>query len=161
MQTRVPLGMMCTVSSAARKRHSEGIAHLSSSPDPFGYGNDRGSGSTPPPPQSSGAPPASTLSVAGPPTIYLIVAGALGLVGLLIGAVLGGSGPLAVVGWVLAGPVAIGVLSAFTLLDTNRRARPIYAEPTWVKPAYWAVLILAAVGIIICALRIADWIGRL
>lgn len=93
--------------------------------------------------------------------MYLIVAGVLALIGLVVGAALGASGPLAVVGWVLAGPVAIGVLSAFTLLDTNRRAMPVYAEPGWTKPAYWAVLAVAAIGIIICALRIADWIGRL
>ncbi|WP_072804089.1 hypothetical protein [Rhodococcoides yunnanense] len=134
---------------------------MASSPDPFGYGNDRGFGSPPPSPRALDSQPTSSLSVAGPPTLYLIASGVLAFIGLIVGAVLGASGPVAVVGWVLAGPVAIGVLSAFTLLDTNRRARPVYTEPTWMKPAYWAVLVIAATGIIVCALRIADWIGRL
>ncbi|WP_186629394.1 hypothetical protein [Rhodococcus sp. BP22] len=136
---------------------------MASSPDPFGYGNDRGFGSPPPLPshQPAGVQPSSSLSVAGPPLAYLFASGALALIGLVVGVALGASGPLAVIGWVLAGPIAIGVLSAFTLLDTNRRARPVYAEPTWTRPAYWAVLVIAAIGIIVCALRIADWIGRL
>lgn len=88
-------------------------------------------------------------------------AGALALLGVVIGVFLGGSGPIAIVGWVAAGPLAIGVLSAFTLVDTSRRASAVYTEAGWVKSAYWGVLVIAAVGIIVCALRIADWIGRL
>jgi len=83
------------------------------------------------------------------------------VLGVVLGIVAGGSGPLALVGWALAGPGAIGVLSAFTLLDTKRRAAPVYMQPTWITAVYWSVLVVAGVGIVIGALRVADWVGRL
>lgn len=100
------------------------------------------------------------LAVAGPPTWLLAVVGVLAVIGIGIG-VLASSGPVAIAGWALAGPAAIGVLSAFTLLDTKRRAMPVYTQPTWLTAAYGCVLALAGVGIVIGALRIADWVGRL
>lgn len=101
------------------------------------------------------------LTVATPPIGLLAVAGAVAVLGVVLGLVAGGSGPLALAGWALAGPGAIGVLSAFTLLDTKRRAAPVYMQPTWITAVYWSVLVVAGVGIVIGALRVADWVGRL
>lgn len=134
--------------------------------DPLGQSAGGGYG-FPPPAAGPGtsAPrdsaPSAGLTIARPPSAFIAAAGGLALIGVVLGAVFGGSGPLAVVGWLAAGPLAIGTLSAFTLVDTSRRATSVYTEPSWVKPAYWTVLAVAAVGIILCALRIADWIGRL
>ncbi|WP_143049005.1 MULTISPECIES: hypothetical protein [Rhodococcus] len=99
--------------------------------------------------------------MATPPTGLLAVAGAVAVLGVVLGVLAGGSGPLALTGWALAGPGAIGVLSAFTLLDTKRRALPVYMQPTWITAAYWGVLAVAGVGIVVGALRVANWVGRL
>ncbi|OOK63754.1 putative membrane protein [Mycobacterium kansasii] len=52
---------------------------------------------------------------------------------------MGHSLPAAFSGWLLAGPVAIGVLAEFTRVDTQRRANAVYSAPRW-SHLYWAVL---------------------
>ncbi len=138
--------------------------------DPFAARSPSYRGGSPVPPSftpsAGGAGPSASgggrgLAVATPPTGLLAVAGAVAVLGVVLGVLAGGSGPLALTGWALAGPGAIGVLSAFTLLDTKRRALPVYMQPTWITAAYWGVLAVAGVGIVVGALRVANWVGRL
>lgn len=105
--------------------------------------------------------PADTIVLGRPPVVWLAVAGVVALVGAVLAIVAGGSAAFAVVAWLLAGPAAIGVLAVYTVLDTQQRALPVYAQPTWTRAAYGGVLAVAAVGILISAWFIADWIGRL
>ena len=67
--------------------------------------------------------------------------------------------PLA--GWLLAGPVAIGVLAQYSRVDTRRRTDAVYSAPTWTGGAYWLVLAVCLVGIALAAWQIALWAGRL
>lgn len=138
--------------------------------DPFDFGSSgspsSGSASSggPQPPRFGGPTdrpaPGGVLAVAGPPVGVLVAAGALAVAGIAVGILAGGSGPLSIAAWVCAGPLAIGVLAAYTLLDTKKRAFPVYTQPAWASAAYWTVLAFAAAGIVIGALRVADWVGR-
>jgi len=100
------------------------------------------------------------LSVAGPPLTWLGASAAAAVIGLLLAALLGALPPLAVTGWVLAGPVAIGALAVYTSADTRRRARPVYISPNWLTAAYYACLGVCLVGVVVAAIRIALWVGR-
>lgn len=108
----------------------------------------------------AGVSTAQEIIVAKPPVLWVSLAAAAAVIGLVVAVVSGGGSALAIVAWVLAGPVAIGLLAVHTLIDTNRRASAVYSEPGWLKPAYWGVLAVAGVGILLSAWLIADWIGR-
>lgn len=113
---------------------------------PFGFGTD----------PAFSAP----LEAARPPVGWIVAAGALALLGLAGAVVLGTDVRLAVVSWLLAGPVAIGLLAVFTVRDTGQRAKPVYTAPSWVTAAYRVTLGLSLLGVVAGALRIADWAGR-
>jgi hypothetical protein len=66
----------------------------------------------------------------------------------------------ALVGWLLAGPLAIGALAVYTRVDTRRRSESIYSAPRWTATLYWAVLVVCLVGIALGAWQIALWAGR-
>ena len=102
----------------------------------------------------------TTLQISGPPTGILVAAAVLAAAGTVL-AVLGWGGWLALLGWALAAPLAIGALGLFTAHDTDRRARPVYLRPGWLGPAYWAVTALSVTGTIVGALGVAFWLGRL
>jgi len=134
--------------------------------DPFDFSaGDRPS--APPPPPSA---PRRSVAGAGPrgavaPRVSLLWLG-LGIataataaaVALWFGAV----APIAIVCWVLAGPVAIGLLAVHVLRATAVRAGPTaWTEPRAAVPLYWTALAVSAIGIGISAWRIADWAGRL
>jgi hypothetical protein len=133
--------------------------------DPFDFSaGDRPS--APPPPSA----PRRSVAGAGPrgavaPRVSLLWLG-LGIataataaaVALWFGAV----APIAIVCWVLAGPVAIGLLAVHVLRATAVRAGPTaWTEPRAAVPLYWTALAVSAIGIGISAWRIADWAGRL
>ncbi|MFG1929940.1 hypothetical protein ACGFK1_04705 [Mycobacterium sp. NPDC048908] len=109
-----------------------------------------------PPPSSAGDP----LTVVSPPTALLAVAAGVAAIGVVLAAV-GWGGPIAVIGWALAGPVAIGVMALYLATDTKRRAEPVYLRPEWLTMAYAAVAVLAVAGIVASALSVAFWVGRL
>lgn len=115
----------------------------------WGFDNNPGSSFTDPDP------------VAGPPVVWLAAVGVAATVGLVLAAVFGSIPAAAVAGWILCGPVAIGLLAVYTAADTRKRARPIYSQPKWVRFAYWGGFALSMVGIVFAALRIAFWVGHL
>jgi hypothetical protein len=67
---------------------------------------------------------------------------------------------LSIVGWLLGGLVAVGLVTWFTLLDTKRRADPYYlARPagSWLR----GLVILAAIaGVALNAWQFADYVSR-
>ncbi|GGK99763.1 hypothetical protein GCM10007382_19610 [Salinibacterium xinjiangense] len=86
---------------------------------------------------------------------------AAAVTGAVVAIVLGHAPPLAWLAWALAGPIAIGLFSIFSLRDTKQRAMPLYGERaavTWTLRIGW---VLAFVGVVLAALRLADWAGRL
>ena len=72
----------------------------------------------------------------------------------------GGVLGIALAGWLLAGPMAIGALTLYTRVDTRRRSEAIYSAPRWAGTLYWAVLAVCLIGIALGAWQIALWAGR-
>jgi hypothetical protein len=104
---------------------------------------------------------AEALTVAGPPLALFALAFALAAVGLAIGLAWGPRLAAAFAGWLLAGPVAIGVLAEFSRIDTSRRTHAVYSAPRWVPNVYWAILGVCLLGIAVGAWHIALWAGTL
>lgn len=104
------------------------------------------------------------LTTAGPPLVWFAVALALGIAGIALAATSVLAGPMiaaAVMGWLLAGPLAIGALAVFSRVDTRRRTEAIYSAPTWTSRLYWLVLAVCLLGIAVGAWQIALWAGTL
>lgn len=96
----------------------------------------------------------------GPPLVMLIVAGVVAVAGFAVSAFFF-EDVLAIVGWALAGPIAISLMGAFVGGDTDRRAEPGYLRPTWIGAAYALVAVASIAGIIVGAVGFAMWMGRL
>lgn len=110
------------------------------------------------------APALRSLTTAGPPWPLIFGALACAVLGAVASAVdiwVPGTPTLAMIGWVLAGPIAIGVLAAFTRVDTHRRTVAVYSAGHWIRTGYWGVLATCLVGVGIAAWQIALWAGRL
>jgi hypothetical protein len=113
--------------------------------------------------EPSGALGGEALATAGPPMVWFAVALALAVAGValaLLSALSGGVLATALVGWLLAGPIAIGALAVYTRVDTRRRTESIYSAPRWAARLYWAVLAACLIGIALGAWQIALWAGR-
>ncbi len=136
--------------------------------NPFQSGGPGGSAASPGGPISGGvpnsAPPRASdstdLTVAEPPVTLLAVAAATALIGAVVAIIMWATW-IAVIGWVLAGPVAIGVMANFVFKDTERRAEPVYLQPQWMTLAYVGVAVITLVSIFASALSVAYWAGRL
>lgn len=96
---------------------------------------------------------------ASPPLVWLAASGLLVAAGL--GLFFVGPGATAgVIGWVLAGPLAISVLAAFVLVDAKR------AETGWYRPSLLAdwgrrvVILVALVAVSLNAFLIANDLAR-
>lgn len=70
------------------------------------------------------------------------------------------SGPLLILAWLLAGPVAFGLIAWFANRDTRERARALYSESPLSRILFWAAVAVSIVAVLIAALQLAFWIGR-
>jgi hypothetical protein len=123
--------------------------------DPF---PDAGSSGTRAWPDVQGTP--STL-VAGPPVGWLLAAVAVGAVAAVVAGLWGAAVVVALLAWVAAGPVGVGLLGVHSRVDTQRRARSVYTSPSWAPVLYWGAVVVVASGIGLAAWRLAEWVGRL
>lgn len=102
----------------------------------------------------------SSLTVARPPLALFGLAIALAAAGAVIAGVWGDAVAAAGVGWLLAGPLAIGLLAIYTLVDTRRRTNAVYSAPSWTVAMYWTVVAVCLIGISTSAWHLALWAGR-
>ena len=86
---------------------------------------------------------------------------AIGVVAAVVSALFGTAIVVAGLAWFAAGPVAIGLLGLFILRDTKESAKPFYARPSSTTLFYYGALAAAFIGIVVSALQIANWAGRL
>lgn len=102
---------------------------------------------------SSGAPVSA-------PVGWLAVAGALEVVGLVLGLLADARPLLSVLGWLVGGFGAIGALAWFTLADSRRRTDPWYSATRAPALARTALAVAAVVVVAVNALQFADWASR-
>lgn len=107
----------------------------------------------------SPGPDAGSSASASAPILWLIAGIVVALAATVLGffwrELTGG-----IIGWVLAGPVAIGLLCLFALLDNKARQNPWYGEgalDAWLRRA---LVVMALVGIAVNAWTIADVVAR-
>jgi len=111
-------------------------------------------------PQGSGRPGRSgSIIPAGPPMLWLQVASALVIAGLVVFAVARGA-TLGLVGWILAGPLAIGALAGYTVADGRRRLDGWYAPSLLAEWQRRMTIVAALVVVALNAWRIADDVAR-
>ena len=101
------------------------------------------------------------LATSKAPAQWLLVAIGLAVVSIVVALILGSLPPLAIIAWVLAGPLGIGMLAFFTTSDLKARSGAVYLASSWVRPLYWASLVLCLAGAMVAAWKIAEWVGRL
>jgi hypothetical protein len=63
-------------------------------------------------------------------------------------------------GWLIGGPGAIGVLAVFVQSDTRRRVEPLYAESPLADWGRRAVVVMSLVAVALNAWSIADFVAR-
>lgn len=102
----------------------------------------------------------SSLVAARPPIVLLVIALVLAVVAGVVSLLLA-QPVVAILCWVVAGPIAIGLLAAFVRKDTYARSAGLYAAPGFVRPLYWLAIVGCLLAIWAPAWRIADWVGRL
>lgn len=68
--------------------------------------------------------------------------------------------PLAVVGWLLAGPIAIGFWALFLIKDSRRRAGAWYAPSAATRPLTLVLVTTALVVVALHAYHVADTVSR-
>ncbi len=145
-----------------------------SNDDPWGHGQQAGGAPDPaaagwgPSPfaTSPGSDPLGSPGTAGasapirPPILWLGLSAAAALIGGFVGWFLGVRLVPALLGWLLAGPIAIGLLARYVWRDTVRRAQPTRSDYGWTGPAYYACAVLAVLATALAAYEIALWFGR-
>ncbi len=68
--------------------------------------------------------------------------------------------PLGVIGWSLAGPVAIGLVAVFFVSDSRRRAGSWYTPSGVTLPLRMLVLVWAFAAVALHAYHVADVVSR-
>lgn len=95
------------------------------------------------------------------PVLWLAGAIACAIVALVVAAGFGASPVLAISAWLVGGPVAIALIAFFSLRDTRARAHTLYSADARVPWIYRFALVLSLAAVVLSALCIADWAGRL
>lgn len=135
--------------------------HDSNPTSPFGsqnLGSQPGAQQAPDAPFAAEAGP-SDLTVAGPPMHILFIVLGCAALGIIIAVLPWGF--TGIIGWLIAGPVAILMLGNFTTTDVRRRAAGMYASRSAATTLYWMAAILTLIAVIVTAILTALWVGRL
>lgn len=103
---------------------------------------------------------AGALTLATPPNGLLIVAGGVAAIGAVVGAV-GWGQWWALLGWLLAGPIAIWLIARFIAVDTLRKTATVYSRPSSTGVLWTVALAVVVIAIAVTALAVGFWIGRL
>lgn len=98
--------------------------------------------------------------MASPPNGLLLAATVCAVIGGVVGA-LGWARWWSLLGWVLAGPIAIWLVARFIAVDTERKTATVYARPGSTGVWWVVALIAVVVGIAVTALAVGFWVGQL
>lgn len=95
------------------------------------------------------------------PVVWLAGAIACSVLSLVVGAGFGASPALTILAWLVGGPVAIALIAFFSLRDTRARTHTLYSADAMVPWLYRLALVLSLAAVVVSALNIANWVGRL
>lgn len=95
------------------------------------------------------------------PVIWLAGAIACSVLSVVVAALFGASPALAILAWLVGGPVAIALIAFFSLRDTRARTHTLYSADAMVPWLYRLALVLSLAAVVVSALNIANWAGRL
>lgn len=104
---------------------------------------------------------AAPLRPVGAPVVWLFGSMAAAVIALVLALIVGGDPVMAVTAWILAGPVAIALVAVFSFQDTRARTAALYSSSDFATWLYRGVIILSLIAVVVSALRIADWVGRI
>ena len=100
------------------------------------------------------------ITMASPPNGLLLAATVCAVIGGVIGA-LGWGQWWSLLGWVLAGPIAIWLVARFVAVDTERKTATVYSRPGSTGLWWVVALVAVVVGIAVTALAVGFWVGQL
>lgn len=106
-----------------------------------------------------GGAPIELVTPNKPPLLWLAVAGALTVAALIIG-LIGQSATTGLIGWLLAGPLAISAIALFSTADAKRRESGWYTPSALAEWGRRVIVVLALVAVALCAWFIADDVAR-
>lgn len=94
-----------------------------------------------------------------PPMLWLGI-GLLLIVAAVVLALIGRSATMGLIGWVLAGPLAIGAVALFSVADAKQRESGWYAPSDLAEWGRRILIVLALVAVTLCAWFIANDVAR-
>jgi divalent metal cation (Fe/Co/Zn/Cd) transporter len=97
----------------------------------------------------------------GPPALPLGAAAACVVLAAVASILSPGRPLVAVVAWLLAGFVCVGLLTLHAITDARRRASPWYVQQAWSGPAALVVAVAAVVVVVYSSLTFALHVGRM
>lgn len=100
-----------------------------------------------------------SLAPVSSPVVWLYASIGSAVVG-AVGAWLSSLSALTVLGWLFAGPIAIGLLGIYHKNDTLRRASGLYSEPSYVRTVYVTALVICLAAVLVTAVFVGLWWGR-
>lgn len=112
-------------------------------------------------PHHGAAAKAPVLWLAGAIACAVIALVVASVVALVLPPGFGASTPLAISAWFLGGPFAIALVACFSLRDTRARTHTLYSAARSVPWIYRLALVLSLAAVVVSALHIANWVGRL
>lgn len=95
------------------------------------------------------------------PVVWLYAAIAASIIAMFVALFLGDTPFLAIGAWAFAGPVAIALVAVFSFRDTRARTAALYSSSDFVTWLYRGAIVLSLIAVVISALKIADWVGRI
>lgn len=100
-----------------------------------------------------------SLAPASSPVVWLYASIGSAVVG-AVGAWLLSLSAFTILGWLFAGPIAIGMLGFYHKKDTLRRASGLYSEPSYVRTVYVSALVICLAAVLVTAVFVGLWWGR-
>lgn len=100
-------------------------------------------------------------AVNGPPVVWLGVGLLLAVTGCALAVLLPQMPTALILAWILSGPAAIASFAVFSVQDIARRTSLFYASPSWVPILNRVGSVVILLCVIVVALLLASWIGRL
>ncbi|WP_296102944.1 hypothetical protein [uncultured Corynebacterium sp.] len=69
--------------------------------------------------------------------------------------------PVVGVSWITSGLLSISLLSLYFIKNTKRKAEGVYIYKTWKTLFYWFTILLIITAVIVSAVQLGLWVGKI